>query len=193
MIQRVFVDSNAFVSRTTRDWLFLLRNEAEGMYQVHSSFDVLVEAVRAWRRIRPKDDGSAATRLFDHLKSNLDELLDDFDGTIEFDGADPDDSHVHAAAVVAGAHILLTSHGRDFGDPDMLPYEVQTPDEFFCLVDDGASHSVRAVTMQQVNYWQSRSTLAQEVPSLVDALVAAGCPKFAERVRAHITTLTGQV
>lgn len=193
MLQRVFVDSNVLVSRTTRDWLFLLRNEVGGMYQVHSTFDVLVEAVRAWRRIRPKDDGAAATRLFEHLKSNLDELLEDFDGAIEFVGTDPDDSHVHAAAVAAGAHILLTSNGCDFGDPDKLPYEIQTPDEFLCLVDDGASDSVRAVTMDQISYWQSRSKLTQGTPLLVGALVAAGCPKFAERVREHITTLTGQV
>ena len=191
MLQRVFVDSNVLVSRTTRDWLFLLRDEIKGMYQVHSTFDVLVEVARAWRRLRPKDDGSAASRLFEHLKSNLDELLDDFDCQIDFDGADPDDRHVHAAAVAANAHILLTSNERDFGNPDLLPYEIQNPDDFFCLVDDGAPDAVRAVALQQVKYWRSQSAAGKSSKTLVDALIDAGCPRFAERVQSHVQQLAG--
>lgn len=116
-LQRVFVDANVLVSRTTRDWLFLLRNETQGMFQVHSTFDVIVEAVRAFRRLHPRADGSESKRLFDLLEQNLDELLGDFDGDVDFAGGDPGDLHVHAAAVASDAHVLLNAEREGLRGP----------------------------------------------------------------------------
>ncbi|WP_166805971.1 PIN domain-containing protein [Cryobacterium sp. TMT1-3] len=150
MLQRVFVDANVLLSRTTRDWLFLLRNETQQMFQLHSTIDVVTETVRARRRLQPELDGNITRRLHDDLIENLDEVVADFDGSIEFHGSDPHDRHVHAAATAAASNFLLTSNGSDFGNPDLLPYEIYTPDEFFLLVDDGAQDSVRRVTKAQL-------------------------------------------
>ncbi|MFB8387489.1 PIN domain-containing protein [Microbacterium sp. NPDC055910] len=192
MLQRVFVDSNVLASRTQYDWLFMLRNETDSMFQLHSSFDVLVEAVRVWRRRNPTARGASSKRRFDHLLANLDEVVDDFDADIDFDGEDPGDIHVNAAAVASGAHKLLTMNGRDFGDPDLLQYEIYRPDQFFCLVDDGADACVRRVTMEQVNYWKRQRERGRSTKPLADALRDAGCPTFATRVSRHLRVLGGQ-
>jgi hypothetical protein len=189
VIHRVFVDANVLASRTLRDWLFLLRNETAGMFQLHSTFDVLVEAVRAWRRAHPTAPGGRTRELFDLLDRNLDEVLGDYVVDVTFEG-DRGDLHVHAAAADTGAHILVTNNVRDFGDPDALPYELCTPDAFFCLIDDGAAAYVREVTRTQVAYWASRRD-KQKAIGLDQALVDAGCPEFAVRVQKHLRTLSG--
>ncbi|WP_092554493.1 PIN domain-containing protein [Herbiconiux ginsengi] len=192
MLQRVFVDSNVLYSRTTRDWLFLLRNETRDMFQVHSSIDVVVEVVRAVRREKPQLDGAITRSFHDQLINNLDEIQPDYDARVEFSGADPDDLHVHAAAIAAKADLLLTSDGRDFGDPDALPYELYEPDAFFVLVDDGAAEMVLRVVMKQVAYWKGKSDAGRQVKGVVQALEDANCPLFAERVGAHLELLSGK-
>lgn len=169
----------------------MLRNETVGMFQVHSSFDVLVETSRAFRRMNDRADGRVSRELFDLLERNLDEVPGDFSGDVDFDGGDPDDRHVHAAALATSAHILLTQNTQDFGDPDLLPYELYTPDQFFCLVDDGAPDAVGEVCRKQVDYWNARKRAGKPVKPLAVALQAAGCSSFARRVKKHLITLSG--
>jgi hypothetical protein len=93
--------------------------------------------------------------------------------------------------VASRADILLTSNGRDFGDADLLPYEIYTPDEFFLLVDDSAPEQVRRVTLKQVKYWEAKEHRGENVKPLNVALADAGCNEFATRVRLHLQTLAG--
>ncbi len=186
----MFVDSNVLYSRTTRDWLFLLRNETRDMFQVHSTIDVVVEVVRAVRRAKPEVSGAVTHALHQQLVANLDELLTDYDATVEFTGVDPADRHVHAAAIAAGAHVLLTSNGRDFGDPGRLRYELFEPDAFFLLLDDGAPAMVRRVVVKQLAYWSSRNDLGRPVKGVAEALDDAGCRGLSERVREHLHVIS---
>lgn len=187
---RVFVDSNVLASRTLRDWLFQIRHRTE-MFQLHSTPDVLAETLRAWRRRNPKADGKLIPGLEALLRRNLDEVLDDFSGDVEFTGKDPDDHHVHAAALHSHADILLTDNPSDFGEPNDLPYDLYTADEFLCLADDGAPHSVRDVVRAQNKYWQGQAALGRPTKPLTKALEDAGCPEFAGRVEAHLQVLSG--
>lgn len=191
MTQRIFVDSNVLASRTLRDWLFLLRTETFRMFQLHTSFDVLMETVRVTRRRHPTADGRLASDLFLRLNDLLDEVLGDFDGSVDFAGPDVDDHHVHAAAMSSRADKLLTANDRHFPEADDLPYEVYTPDEFLVLVDDSAPHHVRSVTRQQVDYWQRRRSGGTRVKPLGQALVDAGCPDFGDRIVRHVKALSG--
>lgn len=81
---------------------------------------------------------------------------------------------------------------KDFGDLDALPYEVYTPDQFFCLVDDGAPDSVREVCRDQIAYWNRRKRDGKKVKPLADALREAGCPEFATHVKTHVIVLSGR-
>lgn len=191
MVQRIFVDSNVLASRTLRDWLFQLRNETDTMFQVHTTFDVLVETVRVFRRRNPTADGRRSRELFDLLMANVDEVLGDFAGDVAFDGPDGDDLHIHAAAVACRADKLLTLNISHFPVSDTVPYEVYPPDDFFLLVDASAPFAVMRVTRQQNAYWEGRRSAGQSVKPLETALVAAGCPEFAARVNAHLRMLSG--
>lgn len=188
MEQRVFVDANVLYSRAIRDWLFLLRNAAGGMYTLHSSPDVLLEVGRTYRKHFPRATGAQVTRVLDQLRDNLDELVPDFDGTLEWEGEDEHDYHVHAATIASGADILLTSD-RGFLDmsDDALPYSIYHPDDFFILIDDSLSAVAREVTQEQRRYYASRKQKAD----LHGRLKRAGCPRFADRVTAHLKAQSG--
>lgn len=112
MLQRVFVDANVLASRTCRDWLFLLREENDGMYQLHVTPDVLAETVRVMRRNNPRLPGGVVTDLLAKVERCVDEVVADFPPDVPFSGADAGDYHVHAAAVASRADLILT-----FDDP----------------------------------------------------------------------------
>lgn len=191
MPSRVFVDSNVLSSRTLRDWLFLLRNAVPGMFELYSSLDVLAETVRVVRRRLPEAGGDLTANLSELLQDNLNHVLTRYPPVLDFPGSDRDDQHVHAAAIACDAVYLLTDNPTDFGEPDALPYELYTADDFFCLVDDGASNHVLGVTRTQNQYWQNRRAAGQQTKSLDAALLDAGCPDFADRVQGHLRTLAG--
>lgn len=113
--------------------------------------------------------------------------MDDFaiDGTSPL--KDLDDQHVHAAALACGAHVVLTCDKSflDVEEPDQLPYEVYTPDDFFVLADDSSPDVVRFVAGEQMSYFLRRDGSAD----LCAGLRAAECPEFAERVRRHLQTI----
>jgi hypothetical protein len=174
-INRVLADANLLYSRTLRDWLFLLKLETTtGMYSVCSTEDILSEVLYSYRRNNPTIDGSIPNPFLD-----------------------VNDSHLHAVAVSASIDILLTCDtgllSVELATRDVLPYEVMHPDDFFLLIDDSAPHVVKSVTAKQVEYWESRQAGANEQrrPSLVEALIRAGCPNFGQRVQVHLKNLAG--
>jgi len=72
--------------------------------------------------------------------------------------------------------------------PDGARDDILSPDEFLCLVDDEETASVRAVTLRRQGDLDRRRQDGIPSASLTEALVAAGCPGFAERVAAHLST-----
>jgi predicted nucleic acid-binding protein len=189
-VHHVFVDSNVLGSRTLYDWLFILRSQAE-MFSLTTSVDVLDETHRVWRRRLATAGGEMRQSRETRFRENFDDILEDWVGGEASNIKDPDDQHVHNAATHCRANILLTLNIGDFGDPDDLPYDLYTPDEFFCLVNSSADFMVRDATLFQNKYWQRRRDRGDTVKSLSDALKAAGCPKFAAIVAEHLRVLAG--
>lgn len=190
--QRLFVDANILFSRTLRDWLFLLKLQSENsMFVVVSTEDVLAETIYRLRRKYPAWDGGQISRIREALVKNIDELVNDYPIRDDFAGIDPDDNHVHSAAVAGNANMLVTSDGGFLeleGASNELPYEIWSADEFFVLVDDSAPHLVELVTKKQVLHWNND----RGVPGrIVEKLIKSGCPQFAERVKAHLRSLSG--
>lgn len=190
MVTRVLVDANVLFSRTQRDWLFLLKLKSEGrIFTVSSTVDIIAETVARYRDKNRYVSGGAIVRLNDLLLANLDERVDEYTVDESFAGADQDDAHVDAAARACGADVVLTCDAgwAKLGAEvlDTLPYEVQHPDDFFCLVDDAPPATVRLVVKDQVDYWMSKHGEA-DLPA---RLRAASCPEFAERVRQHLQAI----
>lgn len=190
MTIRVLADANVLYSRTLRDWLILLELQSgTGLFKNYWTEDILSEVLYRMRRERPGAPGRYIANVHDKIVNSLEGgRVDDFEIDGSFPGSDPNDQHVHAAAIACGASYVITMDGgfRSASiDPDALPYEVHSPDSFFVLVDDSAPRRVRAVTEEQDKYWSRRPG----AKSLADALRDAGCPEFAERVLQHLCQL----
>lgn len=182
-LEVVFVDATVLVSRSTRDWLLHIRSASgRGMYVVATSRDVIIEALNTLRNQHPTWPGRQTTDLMNGFMETLD-IVDDFDADIPYDGEDPDDRHAHAAAVACGAGFLVTDDGGfERMASDARPYEVISADDFFVLIDDSHPHLIAQATRNQLQWWSGRKQKAD----LVERLIAAGCPNFAERVAGHI-------
>ena len=191
-MHHVFVDSNVLGSRTLYDWLFLLRSQSK-MFSLSATPDVLDETHRVWRRKHSSAGGELRRNREKVFRENFDEILEDWTGGEAPNLRDKDDQHVYNAAVYSHADILLTMNIKDFGDPDLLPYDLYTPDEFFCLVESSHLFVVREVTRTQNTYWQSRRAKGDSVTGLAEALEKAGCPKFAAIVAEHLRVLSGPI
>ncbi|MFT4189550.1 MAG: PIN domain-containing protein [Aeromicrobium sp.] len=190
MVAGVLVDANVLFSRTLRDWLFLLRNQAGGdLFTVYATEDIVAETVYRLRRRHPTAPGRVISHVHDLITEQLDLRVSDFTIDTTHPSPDPDDAHVHAAAVASEASILLTADTGFTRLPhhtlDSLPYEVRTPDAFFVLIDDTDPASVRQVTVQQLDCWFQRDDEAD----LAGSLRKAGCPLFARRVAGHVHRL----
>ncbi|MDQ7876949.1 hypothetical protein Q9R08_03075 [Microbacterium sp. QXD-8] len=79
---------------------------------------------------------------------------------------------------------VLSSRARESADTDHLPFELSTPDEFLCVVDDLAGAAVRNLGLELVR--RGGADARSAVGPLTHALSAAGCPAFAGRVRARL-------
>jgi hypothetical protein len=191
-VHHVFVDSNVLGSRTLYDWLFILRSQSP-MFSLTATPDVLDEGHRVWRRKHPSAGGVQRKNREKVFRENFDDILDDWTGGEAPNLKDRDDQHVHNAAVYCRADILLTLNTKDFGDPDLLPYDLYTPDEFFCLVESSSPFLVRDATLFQNKYWQGRRDRGDNVKGLAQALEGAGCPVFAAIVAEHLRVLSGPV
>ncbi|MFC7403539.1 PIN domain-containing protein [Georgenia alba] len=185
----VLVDANVLASITLRDWLLLLRLETQAsMFDVKWTEEILDETLDALERRKPGITKESLARYRERIVLSLqDGEVVGYEVPGTYNGPDPKDAHVHSAAELCGADILLTND-KGFRPPvveDELPYEVYTADEFFVLVDDSLPAAVRAVTLHQIKYfWETRGSV-----ELCQRLEAAKAPHFAERVRAHIQDL----
>lgn len=191
-MHRVFVDSNVLGSKTQYDWVFLLRRELNTTFSLYTSDDVLDEAHRVWRRNKPEAGGNMRTQREKLFRTNFTEISSDWAG-MAAPVIDIDDSHVHNAAVHLRADILLTNNVNDFEDPDNLPYDLYTPDEFFCLIYKNSPEAVRLVAAEQVDYWLKRQKVnpSAKPKKLSEALTAAGCPEFGQIVKECLFLMSG--
>jgi predicted nucleic acid-binding protein len=188
---RVLVDANILFSRTLRDWVLMLSLEAE-VFQVFTSESIVAETLYRFRRKHPRTDEKYVALIRKRVTETIgqERVLRSFPipGPHPSPCPDPHDAHVHAAALAADAEILLTADKGvltiDPGVADNLPYEVFGPDDFLVLIDACHPTLVRAVLSRQVAYALERRTEF----SLPQLLGAAGCPNFAQRVRAHLQT-----
>lgn len=185
----VLPDANVLFSRTLRDWLAMGSIYGpDGWYEVRWTEDILAEVLYHLRKKNP-------TASDQQIGGVRDKLMQAFaGGRISGYSIDPKieypdiyDAHVHAAAVQGEVDFVITADG-DFTElgqiEDDLPYEVHSPDTFFCLLDDSSPNTVRAITRLQLEYWAKRSEGRSF--NLCDSLRAAGAPDFADRVREHL-------
>jgi predicted nucleic acid-binding protein len=172
---KVVLDANAIYPFSLRDTL--LRSAAKGLFQVYWSQKILDEAIR-----NLVDSATMTEPQAKHLLSAMtaafpEALVSGYEPLEPAMKNDPKDRHVAAAAVKAGAQVIVTANLGDFRDlPEGI--EAQGPDEFLCnlfdLDPDGMVELVRNqaadLTKPRRTFEELLSGLAKVVPDLVAAI-----------------------
>lgn len=95
---------------------------------------------------------------------------------------EPKDRHVLAAAVTAGADIIVTNNLKDFRENDLAPWNIiaQSPDEFLSdLLDEYPDSIVDLLQQQSQKYKNPPKTFTELINFLGKK---AGTPKFASNI-----------
>jgi predicted nucleic acid-binding protein len=131
----------------------LVRLASKGVVRARWSETILDECFRNILEQRPDLKPEALTRtrqlmttaVADSIVTGFEELVDGLSLP------DPDDRHVLAVAIRAGAQTIVTFNLKDFPDAKLAPYDIeaQHPDEFVLDTIDLAPGTVTQVISEQ--------------------------------------------
>ncbi|MFI5298049.1 MAG: PIN domain-containing protein [Polyangiales bacterium] len=178
---RVVLDANVLFPFTLRDTL--LRAALAGLFQVYWSDEILTETTR-----NLVATGTTTSEQATRLRTVMERafpaaMVTGYEGLISAMHNDEKDRHVVAAAVKAGAQVIVTSNLKDF-DPLPDGIEAQSPDQFLCHVFDLDPDDVVGLLEAQASALKRPERTFDE---LVSGL-AKTVPNFAAAVRAHVDT-----
>jgi hypothetical protein len=158
----------------------LLRTAIAGLYHAHWSDGILEEVAQALVRL-DVDEGRAQRRITTMKAIPAITLVTGYQTLIPAMPCAEGDRHVQAAALVAGAELIVTNNLQDFPPAALTPYNMQTktPDEFLldCFVLD-PSLLVEVVRRQAADL--------QNPPMTVDEVLAGlekQVPRFDSSLR----------
>jgi predicted nucleic acid-binding protein len=171
----VVVDANILYPLALRDTV--LRAAAAGFYQLRWSTDILDEMERNLVA-KGKVPADKAARLRATMEKYFPEAdVRGYQPLVDVMPNDPKDRHVAAAAVKAGAQVIVTVNIRDFS---VLPdgVEAQPPDEFLCNLFDLDPPAFVELLREQaadltnppVTFQELLDRLGRVVPDLVAAV-----------------------
>jgi predicted nucleic acid-binding protein len=130
---KVVLDANVLYPFSLRDTL--LRAASAALFQIYWSEEILEETRRNLLRSARLTE-EQANRLISTMKEAFPEAcVTGYEAIVAAMRNDEKDRHVAAAAVKAGAQVIVTSNLADFHDlPEGI--EAQSPDEFLCNLFD---------------------------------------------------------
>lgn len=177
----VVYDANVLYPSTLRD--VLIRVGLAGLAQPKWTEQILDEVFRNLRRNRP----DLRPARLDRTRQLMNDALRDVTvtgyqrliGRVEL--PDPDDRHVVAAAIHAGAQCIVTKNLRDFPTDALAPWrlEAQHPDVFLAELQHGAPEALQEIVTAIAHAWQAPGATAEDV---LDRL-AVDAPHTAELIR----------
>jgi PIN domain len=162
----------------------LIRIACTGLVRARWSEAILDECFRSILRGRPELDPVSLSRTRTLMSRAVpDCIVDGYENLIESLALpDPDDRHVLAAAIRAGAQTVVTFNLKDFPDDKLGAYGVEAkhPDEFVLDQIDLAPWAiVNVVTLQAQNLKSPTRT----VPELLETLQENGLVQSVARLR----------
>ena len=176
---RAVLDANVLYPSTLRDTL--LRAAEAGFFQICWSEEILGETTRSLIRSGRLTERKAAHLLDQMKKAFPDAMVTGHGAIIPALKNQEKDRHVAAAAVRAGARLVVTGNLRDFRNlPEGLV--AQSPDDFlrglFALDEDGMVELLKA----------QAGAMKKPPVSLSELLTALSkrAPDFVRAVRAHL-------
>jgi predicted nucleic acid-binding protein len=177
---RVVLDANALYPFTLRDTL--LRAAAADLFQVFWSERILDEATKNLVKngvMRPEQ----AARLREvMLRAFPEALVVGHESLIAAMRNQVKDRHVAAAALKAGAQVIVTANVVDFRDlPDGI--EAQHPDEFLCGLLDLAPDTLVEIVRAQARDLRRPPRSVEDVLRALHRIV----PEFVEVLRPEVS------
>lgn len=179
----VVYDANVLYGNTLRD--LLIRIAMAGRIQAKWANQILDEMQHNLSTNRPDIPPEKLDTLRRLMNSAVrDCLVEGYESLIEgLKLRDPDDRHVLAAAIRAGAQAIVTSNLRDFPASDLTPWgiEAKSPDDFVLDQIDLDPRVVWACVQQIAD---SRNSPPETIDDVLDALEAAGLVEAVAALRA---------
>jgi predicted nucleic acid-binding protein len=177
----VVYDANVFFGNTHRD--LHIRIALAGLVQAKWTSQILDEAMRSVAARYPDVTPEKVTRLRELINAAVpDCLVTGHEPLIQgLKLPDPDDRHVLAAAIKAGAQVIVTENLRDFPPGAMAEWNVEakSPDDFVldqisidlkvvyaCVQDIANSRRQRPETVGDVLTQMERAGLVQSAAAL---------------------------
>ncbi len=181
----VVLDTNVLYGATLRDTL--LRLAEAGLYRPRWSRHILDEV----RRVvgTAVGDLAAVERVLAAMTGAFDDaMVEGYEHLVDaMESPDPDDRHVLAAAVRAGASGIVTANTADFPQAFARSHDLLIihPDEFLLdLLDMAPVTVLRALEQQSADYTKP----ARTVPEILDALGRSGAPGFASEMASRLSS-----
>lgn len=178
----VIYDACVLYPAPTRD--LLLRVARTGLVRAQWSEAILEECFRSIRENRP-DLGPGA---LDRTRSLMNQAVPDclvvgYENLV--DGLtlpDPDDRHVLATAIRAGAQMIVTFNLKDFPEPTLTKYGVEAkhPDEF---IVDQIGLSAGAIVRVVIEQAQALKNPPRSVAEVLDTLRDTGLIQAVAKLR----------
>lgn len=179
----VIYDANVLYPNTLRD--LLIRISQAGLVQARWSNEILDEMLRALSRNRPDIPPDKLDRLRQLMNRAVrDCLVSGYESLIEgLKLPDPGDRHVLAAAIKAGAQVIVTANLKHFPSAALRQWDVEakSPDDFV-LDQVGINGQTVAACVQQIA--DSRTQPPQDTEDVLSQLERDGLVESIAALRA---------
>ena len=178
----VVYDASALYPNAQRD--LLIRIARAGLVQAKWTSQILDEMVAARQRRNPGIDPAKLERLRERMNDAIaDCVVTGYEQLIEgLKLPDPNDRHVLAAAIRAGAQVIVTSNLKDFPASDLAVFDVdaKSPDDF---VLDQISIDDRVVFSCVAEIANSRTRVPATVEDVLTELENGGLVRSVAALR----------
>lgn len=145
----VVLDANVLYPFGVRD--ALLRFAEAGLYRARWSDEILDEMVRSLLRVKPDREASILRMRAAMVRAFPEALVEGYEGIITaLELPDRDDRHVLAAAIRAGAQLIVTENQRDFPAEKLRSYNIETLTAAEFLVSTFELYSSQALAALRV-------------------------------------------
>ena len=174
-------DTCALFPQSLRD--VLLRAAEAELYRVRWSEDILEELRRNLQKQRGLTEEQAQHLLSEMRAAFPEATVTGYGGLVASMTNHPEDRHVLAAAVCAGAQVIVTDNLRDFPEAALAPYNIEAwpPDEFLGYLCDRYSGAMARIVLDSN---AARRRPPEPLAQTLDRL-AKSAPKFVQQIRAH--------
>ena len=183
----VVLDANVLYPFRVRD--VLLRFAEAGLFRARWSEQILEEWTRSLLAAQPHLEASIRSQREKMAQAFPEAMIEGYEALIPaLDLPDPDDRHVLAAAIRAGAAHIVTANLKDLPAEALAPYGVEavSPDAFLAATYELYPKQATAALRRMRQAYRNPAMTANEL--LLD-LMRVGLPRLVALVRQEIELL----